>query len=65
MKQNRKRAVIPVYVLTKDLWSRKAGFEFCKELLVTYRIVYLHTEYNFTVFDFVCFNGAFSATCFQ
>jgi hypothetical protein len=42
--------------------ERKADSEFCKGLLVTHLVVYLRNKYNFTVFDFVSYNGAFSAT---
>ena len=42
--------------------ERKADFEFGKELLVTCCIVSLHNKYNFSLFDFVSYSGAFSAT---
>ena len=42
--------------------ERKEDFEFCKELLVTYRIVCLRNKYNCKLFDFVSYSSAFSAT---
>jgi len=62
IKQNRTRIVIPIDMPNWRAVELKADFDFCKELLVQHCIVYLRKQYNFTLFDFVSYIDAFSAT---